>query len=71
LRNIFKFWNDISGKNSALGLASRVSSETSSVLLANGGSRLDYKLSVDWLQAGTSTKYTTLGNILNTFIAPV
>jgi|GEM_PF-6916709 len=71
LRNIFKFWNYISGKNSGIGLASRVASGTSSVLLSDGGSRLDYKLSVDWLQAGTSTKYTTVGNILNTFKVPV
>lgn len=46
--SIFKFWNDISGKNSALGLASRVASETSTIMGNNGGSRLDYRTNYTW-----------------------
>jgi hypothetical protein len=48
LHSIFEFWNDISGKNHKFGYASRNSTETSGVMLAQGGSRLDYRLNSAW-----------------------
>lgn len=48
LQTLFKFWNDISGKNSAIGLASRDSTETSSIMYSQGGSRLDYRRLSSW-----------------------
>lgn len=48
LQTLFKFWNDISGKNSAYGLASRSPLETSSIMYAKGGSRLDYRKLSSW-----------------------
>ena len=72
LRNVFKFWNDISGKNSSLGLASRDANETSSVLLAQGGSRLDYRLNSDWTPIFSGiTKYISSSKMTNTIMVPV
>jgi hypothetical protein len=67
LRNVFKFWNDISGKNSIQGLASRNSTETSSVLLSQGGSRLDYRLNSAWC----SKSYQPSSRILTEVEVPV
>ena len=47
LQSTFRFFNDISGKNSAYGIASRDSTETSGVLNTSGGSRLDYRVHPD------------------------
>lgn len=55
LNSIFKFWNDISGKNSKIGLASRDSLQTSGTMYSQGGSRLDYRLHTDWLRRGDAT----------------
>ena len=48
LQTLFKFWNDIAGKNSAVGLASRSPIETSSIMYSKGGSRLDYRRRSNW-----------------------
>jgi hypothetical protein len=48
IQTIFKFFNDISGKNSSIGYASRNSFETSSLMYSNGGSRLDYRTIPAW-----------------------
>lgn len=66
LASVFKFFNDISGKNSTLGVLSREASDTSGVMGAQGGSRLDYRLDTDWLPSGTAPKYTTLFTYPNT-----
>lgn len=66
LASVFKFFNDISGKNSTLGVLSREASDTSGVMGAQGGSRLDYRLDTDWLPSGTATKYTPLVTYPNT-----
>ena len=47
VQSAFRFFNDISGKNSAYGILSRDSTETSGVLFASGGSRLDYRVHPD------------------------
>lgn len=44
VRKVFTYWNNISGKNSAIGLASRDSTITQTIMGANGGSRLDYMI---------------------------
>lgn len=48
LKAIFKFFNDIAGKNARTGIASRDSNESSSINGPNGGSRLDYRRMLDW-----------------------
>lgn len=48
LKSIFRHFNDISGKNSQVGIASRDAFETSGVMLAQGGSRLDYRTNTSW-----------------------
>lgn len=48
IETIFNFFNNIAGKNSAVGYASRNAFETSSSMYANGGSRLDYRTIPDW-----------------------
>ena len=57
IRSIFKFWNDISGKNAQTGYASRDSAETSSIMYSNGGSRLDYRIMSTW----TNPSYYLVG----------
>jgi hypothetical protein len=49
IRKIFKFFNDISGKNSTTGLASRDKNETETIMGSEGGSKLDYRYRVSWL----------------------
>lgn len=56
LKSVFKFWNDISGKNAYTGYASRDAIESSGVMLAQGGSRLDYRLNSAWAD---KTYYST------------
>lgn len=60
LQYIFKFWNDISGKNSNPGRATRYAMAPGDSYMT-GGSRLDYRLDKDWLgiyEDGTGyTKY--------------
>lgn len=46
---IFKYFTEITGSQSQFGLASRIASITSDKFEANGGSRLNYRLSPDWL----------------------
>ena len=48
LRQIFKFFNDIAGKNSAQGIASRDAFESSAIMDVSGGSRLDYRNKTSW-----------------------
>ena len=48
LRQIFRFFNNIAGKNSAEGLASRDAFETSAIMSVSGGSRLDYRYKSEW-----------------------
>jgi hypothetical protein len=55
LKALFKFWNDIAGKNSNDGLASRVDTITEGVMLTDGGSRLDYRVNSSWYSP-TKTK---------------
>jgi hypothetical protein len=60
LQQVFKFWNDISGKNSNPGLATRYNMAPGDDY-RTGGSRLDYRLNKDWVgiyEDGTGyTKY--------------
>lgn len=49
IRRIFRFFNDIAGKNSKMGLASRDKNETATIMGAEGGSRLDYRYIIEWL----------------------
>lgn len=61
LQSIFKFWNDIAGKNSYHGLASRDAFITSGTLGTGGGSRLDYRVDSSWGQeTKTNGLVTTL-----------
>ena len=46
---ILKYFTEITGTQSQLGLASRIASVTQSKFEANGGSRLNYRISPDWL----------------------
>jgi len=62
LKSVFRFFNDISGKNVQVGLASRDATETSGVMQTQGGSRLDYRLNTSWL-GGT---YVGTGKTLDT-----
>jgi hypothetical protein len=71
LQHIFRFWNDISGKNSNPGLASRHFSneEEGSNNYILGGSRLDYRIDKDWatVYSGVAaTKYfgETVQNVI-------
>jgi hypothetical protein len=62
LQHIFRFWNDISGKNSNPGLASRhaTNEDETDNNYELGGSRLDYRIDKDWIGAYTgvaTTKY--------------
>ena len=57
LRKIFKFFNDIAGKNSAEGLASRDANITSTIMGTDGGSKLDYRRKLDF----GGTTYTEVG----------
>ena len=54
LRQIFRFFNTIAGKNSADGLASRDAFESSAIMDVSGGSRLDYRYKTDWLNTAKS-----------------
>ena len=45
---LFSFWNDIAGKNSKPGLASRDSTVTSGTMYTRGGSRADYRDYSSW-----------------------
>jgi hypothetical protein len=51
LRQIFKFFNNIAGKNSAEGLASRDAFESSAIMDVSGGSRLDYRTNTNWMDS--------------------
>lgn len=66
LQSAFRFFNDISGKNSAYGIASRDSTETSGIMFNSGGSRLDYRVHPDTCTAaaGGSIYYAPLGTNL-------
>ena len=55
LMKIFRFFNDLAGKNSATGYASRDSIQSSSTMGTNGGSRADHRFMVDWNTGGTGT----------------
>lgn len=59
LKSVFKFWNDISGKNAYTGYASRDSVESSGVMLDQGGSRLDYRLNSAWCNKTYTSKILT------------
>jgi hypothetical protein len=48
LRKVFRFFNDISGKNSTTGLASRDKNETETIMGSEGGSKLDYRYLREW-----------------------
>ena len=48
LMSVFRFFNDIAGKNSTIGYASREASNTAAVMGANGGSRTDFKADSKW-----------------------
>ena len=48
LRQIFRFFNNIAGKNSAEGLASRNGKATEAIMEVDGGSRLDYRYQSEW-----------------------
>ena len=48
LRQIFRFFNTIAGKNSADGLASRDAFGSSAIMDVSGGSRLDYRTKTEW-----------------------
>lgn len=72
LETVFKYWNDISGKNYKIGFASRDVSETSGVMFSQGGSRLDYRLSSDWVPSFSGiTKYISSSKMIDTIMVPV
>ena len=64
LRKIFRFFNDISGKNSQTGLASRDKTKTATIMGAEGGSKLDYRYRTDFFTV-TPVLSTTLINSIN------
>jgi hypothetical protein len=64
LRKVFKFFNDISGKNSKAGLASRNKNETETIMGADGGSKLDYRYRTEFFPV-TSVATTLLINSIN------
>ena len=51
LQKVFRFFNDISGKNSKTGLASRNKNETSTIMGTDGGSKLDYRYKKEFFEA--------------------
>jgi len=53
LFDIFKHFNDISGKNATTGYASRDSSKTETIMEAEGGSRIDYRYDGVMITTGT------------------
>tara|TARA_R100001460_G_scaffold12725_3_gene29063 strand:+ start:18987 stop:22895 length:3909 start_codon:yes stop_codon:yes gene_type:complete len=50
LRKILTFFNNISGKNSQTGLASRDKNKTATIMGAEGGSRLDYRYRTNFFE---------------------
>ena len=63
---VFRFFNDISGKNSSEGLASRNVSETETIMGTDGGSKLDYRYTPSMLQPTLS-----IGQVINQVILDV
>lgn len=53
LSNIFKFFNDIAGKNAATPFASRDKNKTETIMESEGGSRLDYRYKTDLFNPDT------------------
>ena len=64
LRRILRFFNDISGKNSKSGLASRDKNKTATIMGAEGGSKLDYRYRTDFFNV-TPVLSTILINSIN------
>ena len=61
LFEILKHFNNITGKNSVLGYASRDATETGAIMGSSGGSKLDYRLLLEGLS-------TSVPNVLGTDI---
>ena len=64
LRRVLRFFNDISGKNSKTGLASRDKTKTATIMGAEGGSKLDYRYRTEFFPI-TSVATTVLINSIN------
>ena len=63
LMKIFKFFNDISGKNSKTGLASRNKNETATIMGAEGGSKLDYRYRTEFFNVSKVSSTLLINNI--------
>jgi len=64
LRRVLRFFNDISGKNSKTGLASRDKTKTATIMGAEGGSKLDYRYRTEFFTV-TPVLTTTLINSID------
>jgi hypothetical protein len=72
LFSILRHFNNLSGKGNQEGLASRNSSKTSAIMGTDGGSRLDYRLHLDFLDKTELTSgVTTFGNIYEEIVVDV
>jgi hypothetical protein len=63
LRKVFKFFNDISGKNSRVGLASRNKDETETIMGSEGGSKLDYRYKKEFFTLEEKADYEVIDSI--------
>ena len=52
LMSVFRFFNDLAGKNSTPGYASRDSAITSTIMGTDGGSRTDHRTRTEWSVVG-------------------
>ena len=60
LRRILRFFNDISGKNSQAGLASRDKNKTETIMGTDGGSKLDYRYRTSFFERAPVAGVTIL-----------
>jgi len=63
LRTIFRFFNNITGKNSATGLASRNKNETEAIMGTEGGSKLSYRYAKSFVPVTEVTNHSVIDSI--------